>query len=175
MPKDVLDIIDTAVKIGLGALISGIATYSVTSLTHNNEIKKYKLSRKRELLEEIASQSEVFSNIVLTYWAYMMEHTRYIQQKKAVPEDLVSRIEKSSKELFDGYSSLGSAEGKLILIGADKAQDLTRSYGEFVKSFRRFAWTGNNALTEKDLDDYRTQILQKRKDLYEELRAFYEN
>ncbi|MDD8274357.1 hypothetical protein LAW15_09195 [Escherichia coli] len=173
MPATMLDIVDTAVKIGLGALISGIATYRVTKLNHEKDIEKSKQNRQRELLEEISSQAEDFSTSVLKYWAYMVEHVRYVERKKDAPEDLKERIDSAAKELFDKFSHLSSAEGKLILIGADKAQELVRDYGEYVKEFRRKAWQGNSSLTEANLDDYRSEILLKRKSLYKELKATY--
>ncbi|VAX07756.1 hypothetical protein MNBD_GAMMA26-850 [hydrothermal vent metagenome] len=40
MAIEVLDIIDTAVKIGLGALISGVATYHVTKLKYAKDAEK---------------------------------------------------------------------------------------------------------------------------------------
>lgn len=173
MPATMLDIVDTAVKIGLGALISGIATYSVTKLNHDKDIEKSKQNRKRELLEEISSQAEDFSTSVLKYWAYMVEHVRYVEREKDAPEDLKERIDGAAKELFDKFTHLSSAEGKLILIGADTAQELVRDYGEYVKEFRRKAWQGNSSLSEANLESYRSDILSKRKSLYEELRATY--
>lgn len=173
MAADILSIVDTAVKIGLGALISGIATYSVSKLNHNKEIEKDKLNRQRELLEEIAGQTEEFSTSVLKYWAYMVEHIRYTEQKKVLPEDLDLRIDNAAKDLFVKFSHLSSAEGKLILIGATKAQELVREFGEYVKEFRRKAWQGNKSLTENDLNEYRETILKKRKSLYEEIRSVY--
>lgn len=174
MPTEILDIVDTAVKIGLGALISGLATYGVTKLNHDKDIEKSKSKRQRELLEEIASQTEEFSNIVLKYWAYMVEHVRYVEREIEVSEDLKSRIENAARELFEKFSKLSSAEGKLILLGANKAQELIREYGDYVKEFRRKVWQGNFNLTETELESYRSEILSKRKALYQELRSSYE-
>lgn len=173
MAVEFLGILDTAVKIGLGALISGVATYRVSKLNHDNDLLKSKLVRERQLLEEIAGQVEEFSNAVLKYWAYMIEHVRYVTNKTKAPEDLESRIENAAKEIFDAFSKLSSAEGKLILLRAEDSQQLLREYGEFVKCFRRSAWPGNKLLKESDLDDYRNEILAKRKDLYKSLRDAY--
>lgn len=170
---EVLSIIDTAVKIGLGALISGVATYWVTKLNHSNDIAKTKLKRQRELVEEIAGQTEEFSAATLKYWAYMVEHVRYAEREKPAPDHLPARIKSAETELFDKFSKLASAEGKLILLGSSKAQELLRDYGEYIKDFRRVAWHGNPSLKEADLETYRSNILLKRKALYEEIRAAY--
>lgn len=51
-----LDIVDTVVKIGLGALISGVTTYFVTTKSHVHDNKKSLLEHKRNVLTVIASQ-----------------------------------------------------------------------------------------------------------------------
>lgn len=174
MPLTIYDVLDTTVKIGLSALISGVATYRITRLTHSNEMEKSRNNRKRELLEDISSQVEECSNATLKYWAYMIEYVRCVDRKLAISDDLKAKIDGASKELFDKFSHLSSAEGKLILIGADAAQVLTREYGEYIKEFRRSAWQGNSSLTEENLDGHRETILSKRKALYSELRQLYE-
>ena len=85
-------------KLSLGALISGISTYWVTRFQHDNEISKTELKRQRELIEEMAAQTEDFSSAVLTYWAYMVEHVRYSKRDKKPPEDLPVRI-KNPKQI----------------------------------------------------------------------------
>ena len=175
MESEIWSIIDTAVKIGLGALISGFATYRVTKLNHDNSLEKARSDRQRELLEEISSQVELFSNSVLKYWAYMIEHVRYKHSEKDAPDDLKPRIDQAAIDLFDRYTELASAEGKLILIGAEEAQSLVRDYGEYIKEFRKASWQGNHSLTESDLDKSRIEILEKRKKLYQSLRSAYAN
>jgi hypothetical protein len=51
-------VIDTAVKIGLGALISGLATYWVTRAKSKHDISKLLLEDKTKILREIAENLE---------------------------------------------------------------------------------------------------------------------
>ena len=60
MATEWIDIIDTAVKIGLGALISGIATYSVANLNHKKDLNKSLSNKKIEILEEISELAEEY-------------------------------------------------------------------------------------------------------------------
>ena len=103
----------------------------------------------------------------------MVEHVRYVEAGKVVPDNLKEKINTAANELFDKYSLLSGAEGKLILLGHDQVQELSRDYGETIKDFRRTAWPGNAQLTELHLDDYRQTILMKRNNLYKELRRVY--
>ena len=65
----ILQIIDTAVKIGLGALISGIAAYLVTKTTHREEARKLRSRRRSDLFEQVAEQVEEATHVALKYWA----------------------------------------------------------------------------------------------------------
>jgi hypothetical protein len=51
-----IEIIDTAVKIGLGALISGFTTYHVTQLKNKHENDQVKSSAFRDLILEAAKK-----------------------------------------------------------------------------------------------------------------------
>lgn len=53
-----LEIIDTAVKVGLGAAISGVTTYLVTMRGHRHEIQKDLRKEKTELLKSGVAQFE---------------------------------------------------------------------------------------------------------------------
>ncbi len=44
--KTIIDIVDTAIKIGLGAFISGVSTYIFTKMNYNNENVKWKREAK---------------------------------------------------------------------------------------------------------------------------------
>ena len=80
-----LEIIDTAIKIGLGALISGIAAFLIARLNHNKEIEKIRANRRRELLEEIAEKVEKFNTAAIRYWAILLERVTYEEQGQAFP------------------------------------------------------------------------------------------
>jgi hypothetical protein len=60
MPTDLLSIIDTAVKIGLGALITGVSAYAVNAKNHRNEKEKYLLDRKVQTIEVCAEKIDQF-------------------------------------------------------------------------------------------------------------------
>jgi hypothetical protein len=48
-----LEILDTAVKVGLGALITGFTTYFIAKLNHDKTANKEKAERLRSLIESV--------------------------------------------------------------------------------------------------------------------------
>lgn len=168
-----LEVLDTAVKVGLGALISGFATYWTASRKTKDDLARDRLLRHQTLIESTAEQVEVFSHLVLRYWALMVELVRYRGQKLSWPPARQAELEKTKTDIFNSFSGMTSAESKLLLLGHTQAQTILREYGEFVRDFRRRAYDGNIALTEKELDDDRDKLLELRERLYVSLGKAY--
>ena len=173
MPKEILDIVDTAVKIGLGALISGITTFYVTTLNHSKDSEKESARRKKEMLESIAEEIETFSNAVMEYWAYLVEFTRYKESSKEIPEGIKDKVEEAGVRLFRDFAKLPNAESKLLLFGFDECEVKVRQFGDYVKTVRRTPWKEESRLTSDEAEAVREGILQKRKELYSELKNVY--
>ena len=53
-----IDVVDSAVKIGLGALIGGIITILSINLTHRNQLIQKRDERLAKVLEDVSHQVE---------------------------------------------------------------------------------------------------------------------
>lgn len=168
-----LEIVDTAVKVGLGACISAVSSYALAQANHQREAGKERTQRRRELLESVAEQTEAFSHSALRYWALMAEWTRYQIRGKEIPEERLQMAEETRSELFDAFRNLSSAEAKLLLLGEGDAQALLRDYGEAVVVMARDAYVGRKGLTEERMLQHRAEFLQNRKALFTKLSEVY--
>jgi len=56
MEVKLLEILDTTIKIGLGALISGGATYLITTLNHNNDKVKWLREAKLKAFSDLSTE-----------------------------------------------------------------------------------------------------------------------
>lgn len=104
-----LDIIDTAVKIGLGALISGLATYFVSAQKHDHELQNDHRKRKMDLLEKIAiGLQKATTNIVKTVHVYLENITKNKDEIKKIISGSLDEYLHAIEELnfVDGYASL---------------------------------------------------------------------
>jgi hypothetical protein len=98
-----LEILDSAVKIGLGALISGIATYFVSKKNQEHELRKATRDDRRELIRTAARLLE--------------EATALINQGTYGLQRGQSEATAGAKLLIDAINILGEAKSIAILLG----------------------------------------------------------
>jgi len=168
-----LEVIDTAVKVGLGAAISGLSAYWMGKSKARDDLRRERLTRHHGLLEKSAEQIESFSHVILRYWALMIEWVRARDQGFVLQPHRAEELAKSKAELFNAFSDLTSAEAKLLLLGHAEAQKRLRIFGELSKQIRREAFEGNKSLTEQKMEDFRTQLLTAREALFSEVSRIY--
>ena len=112
-----IEVVDTTVKIGLAAAISGIVAYGITKLNHRNERSKELRKRRRELLEEVAEKSEILFRNSTFLNVRIRTKIQHEAEGRPLPDWL-------NKSLADGFSSFDSviaeaigAEARLRLLG----------------------------------------------------------
>lgn len=168
-----LEIIDTAVKVGLGALISGAAAYLIEKGRRAEGMARDRLSRKNDLLERTAEQIEDFSHVILRFWALMLEFVRARNLGVTLSDKKLGELGAAERALFDAFKELTSAESKLMLLGHVKAQKLLRAYGDAIGTMRRTAYRSNEELTEDQMQAFRSDMLKAREELFVELSSVY--
>jgi len=167
-----IDIVDSAVKIGLGALISGFATYWLTKLNHDQTAEKERAQRKRALLEAIAEQVAKFDQFALDYWERVANWLAVSPRTEKMSESLRGEISQLEKAIKDGYEELKSAETKLSLLGEIECQWLLREYGLFVAIYRQDAIEARK-LSVGDLKRYKELLREKLEGFLSELSKSY--
>ena len=71
-----LEILDTAIKIGLGALITGVIAFFNQKTNINAAIAKDKLENNRKILTQISLDIEEINHLVLKIWAIFEFETK---------------------------------------------------------------------------------------------------
>lgn len=149
----VIEIVDTAVKIGLGALISGVTTYLVTNKNHKHErnhgLVVYRRDRLVEITEHIQKAGVLINQIV--YGINLKNRHR-----NNVPKDidLSDEIEK----VKDALSLLSAAFSASHLISDHELSGLIKEYWDIWNSMNqsfldqeRDNWNEYNEIREKDI------------------------
>jgi len=167
-----IDVLDDAVKIGLWAIISGVATCWLTRAKHDKSVEKERAQRRRDLLEIVAEQVARFDQFALACWEKVANWLAFTPAAEPMSEILRVELTKLESEIHSGYKDLKSAEAKPLLLGEVKCQKLLREYGIFVKIYRHDV-IANRTLQVENLKEYKETLQQKREDLLNELSHIY--
>lgn len=168
-----IEVLDSAVKIGLGALIAGISAFFLGRQQHTRELEKERIKREFEVLKQTAEQIEIFTHVALKYWALIIEWGRYKRTERTMPDTRISVLEECITELFSSFKEMSNAEAKLLLLGYKTAQNKARIYGEMVTTLRRDVNRDSAPLTGEQEQAWRIKLLTAREELFDELNTCY--
>ena len=138
-----LEIIDSTIKIGLGAFIGGIFTYLLNKQMHAHEINKEILLENRQTLKDVCAKFEnIHANVIdllhevkhetLLYMQVMEEIAKKVESAKSnakikipkAPDFLERRLDVSHKMTLELYS----LQGVLMLYGYNKMSSVIHEY-----------------------------------------------
>ena len=173
MDQTILSVIDTAVKIGLGAAIAGISTHVHARWTGRREDRREQFQRKVKALEVIAQNVEEFTHCTLKYWALISEWGIRTIKGDSLPQDRIDKLSAAQIELTAAYKHMTGSEAQLLLLGETKAQKLLREYGETASRFTKKAFVGGAPLSRDESQKCRQEILNARSELFFELSRLY--
>lgn len=125
-----LEILDTAVKIGLGALIAGFAAYFLAKLNHRQDLEKDSLKRRRELLEKVASDIENNWNTYRRFYLVSLEYIQRIKKHEDIPSGMEPEFQERSKAVMDSTDYLSNAISILLLLGENLVYAEAIKYAE---------------------------------------------
>ena len=166
-----IEVVDSAVKIGLGALITGIIAFILSTTQHRNERKKARVAREFDMLKEVAEKVEAFNRTSLRYWANVTDWRAksLLSGTYTKPDKLI----KSQNDLYDSFSELTEAESLLLLFGYEAASISLRLYGETVVDFKKKVESLDVPFNVTDSANYRESMLDKRAELFKILNNIY--
>lgn len=177
MNTEVLNIVDTAVKIGLGALISGFATYYVTKLNHSKEVEKELRTRKLNILESasenINEYFNAFSRFISAIDGVQRRHpntNKIIDIKNGVELQLVSE---NDEAFCDARDHKEIAISRLRVIGIKSAADILNNLEEIEKTARLTVMFKKEIPKQDTLESWRSELKRVKKEFFQEIGRAY--
>jgi hypothetical protein len=167
-----IEIIDTAIKIGLGALISGAAAFLIARLNHSKEMEKSRANRRRELLEEIAERTEKFNSATVRYWAITDERVQCEARNEPLPALRQEEWKTADELLNNSFEEATNAEAKLLLLGEEECQTLLREYVGEISAFSYESFLPRS-VSKSRVDEFKATFLRQRKAFFAGLSAIY--
>lgn len=167
--KTWLDITDTAVKIGLGAMISFIGTVWLTR-TNNRFSRQEEAKRTRQrILEEVLVLVDEFSKTVAVYLAERMNAAHKLEKGRRLSKHEEQELKDFDMRLFHDFTLVNTSKSKLYFIGAESSRDKLLKYRELVDEFYKIAEISNDNCSEQKLIELKEKIVEARETFYASL------
>lgn len=169
-----IEVLDTAIKIGLGALIAALASIISIKLSHKNEIDKLNYIRRQELLESIARNIELFSNSFRKF----SNKARHIVDKNPGQEGITdtdfNKLSDISSDVLSQTDNVGSAQSLLLLLGEPDTEKLLVDYLGTTESFMKLFNSQSNVPNKANVVRQHNIIVGEKEKLFLALNEAYE-
>jgi hypothetical protein len=119
-----LEIVDTAVKIGLGAIISGFFGFLLARISYKNDLGKEFAKRRRDSLEKVSSEFIATHNRVRDSLELINTYSGYLGDDK---EKEAAR-DKAEQNIHSAPAELADIESMLWLLGEANAAKVLEKY-----------------------------------------------
>ncbi len=173
MPMTYIDILDSAVKIGLGAIIASVFALALSSKQHSAELQKLKIAREFEILKQVSEQAELFTQALLHFWASGMEFHLELSKAQPPSDHIENRFAESRHEFYMAFKELTSSESKLMLIGLTTACTEIHDYGSLADIFTKRVLNKELPMEEIEGQDWANKFKEKRDVVYQQLHESY--
>jgi hypothetical protein len=166
-----MEITDTAIKIGLGALIAGIFSIFLIFATNYKDKLADRRNRRLKHIEDGVGHAE-------SYFNYLIKHAAsaawFNSSDLDAPDAEQARkdYEMSKSRWDEGADHLNTATSRLILIGLEKISDQLREASDLADRLLTDIEAGGSYEQEmKKFQTFRSELRQKRREI---MRMFQE-
>lgn len=162
-------LLDTSVKIALGAMIAGICLW-ITG-RRNTLGSSGRSNRRMEILEDVSGNVGNVNHIFAKYSSLVIESTRFGNRWPQARKDELTRV---NTELVQEFKKMADAEAKLLMLGEKALEKTLRLYGARIAHFRKQVYVGRQDISEQDIVSLKQEIMKLREQFYDILSKKYD-
>lgn len=164
---------DSAVKIGLGALLGGAFGVWVAWLNNKSQVRNGYLERRREILEAVVESVDLAANSASLYWANLANAV-YIRDKgEDIPESDLEELKKLENKFFLAFTKLNSSSAKLLMLGETSAEEKLAALRECFNGFFQIANLKNDKCTKQSLIEHKDSMTDTRREFFSQISNAY--
>jgi hypothetical protein len=166
-----LQITDTSLKIGLGALIAAVTAWVVLRRAAPQQSNNLRDHRRLQILEDVSTQVGTVTHIFAKYSSLVVES---IQFGERWPQARRVELENVNTELVAEFKKLAEAEAKLLMLGEKNLERSLRLYGAKIAVYRKQVYVGRKDISIEQITALKNAINQVREQFYDMLSRKYD-
>ncbi|WP_331352555.1 hypothetical protein [Cellvibrio sp. UBA7671] len=175
---EAIEVIDTAVKVGLGALITGLTTYAITKANHKSEKSKEAVKKRAELLTYSLEKIETYFNAMNDLGGLINGLHELGYEAGAIPLEQINYFHETDDNLVKAAESRVIASSRLKLMGLKNIASLLEDTRKLEDELRHKSAFKSELISSEELMQIMGNIIAKRDEIYEllsnEFTALYE-
>lgn len=164
---EVIEVIDTAVKVGLGALISGLTTYAVSARNHKSENSKEAAKKRVEILtfslEKLDNYFACFNDCIS---ALSGQHLQGVNPGP-ISSEFKEYYKKRDENLTLSRADRAIAASRLHLLGLKEANKIIIELMAIERDLRKETVFNNRLISHEELMDISTRMLTEKNKTYD--------
>lgn len=172
----IIELVDSGVKIGLGALIGAVVTYLNTRANHKHEISKVKIGIKIKILEDATEKIDHYflsTEKLLDEWLNIIN--KY-QSLEALEKDtkMYESYSDIHKKFADGMTSANIAISKFNLLGFSQVNEALVKHNSKIADENEKIVTTRFFMDKKALNELEEHHRKMKKICNNEIRKYFE-
>jgi len=172
--KNLYDVIDTALKIGLGGIIGWVSSYTVSKLRYDKEKEKYILDKKIATYELAIDKLENYFDKLNKVFSYLSKIRKTTNSNKAIigiSKDDAIILEQRNRDLVESKTDKRVAITRLKLLGAENIINVLEKTETLENDLHNIVYKEFNIETFNSLRAKEKQLINKARD---EMAKFYQ-
>ena len=166
-----LQLTDTSLKIGLGALIAAVTAWVVLRRRSAHPSSNSRDNRRLQILEDVSTQVGTVTHIFAKYSSLVVES---IQFGDRWPQARRIELDSVNSELVAEFKKLAEAEAKLLMLGEKNLERSLRLYGAKIAVYRKQVYIGRKDISLEQITALKNTIVQVREQFYDMLSRKYD-
>ncbi|HCG7674828.1 hypothetical protein NDJ06_06030 [Vibrio alginolyticus] len=173
---EAIQVLDTAIKIGLGACISGVTAYVVTIKNNNHQKKSSLIEKKITILQNASESIDTYLIKLNDVFSWMDGILRQGYEPGLISKSDLERlnIREKDRALIDSRKLRSRAISQLNLIGAHEAAKHCETLQELENKYRMQVIFKPMIPTEDELKEFREEFKTIKNSIYVELQSYFE-
>jgi len=168
-----LEILDTTVKIGLGALIGAGSAYAMARLGYRRDAEKVYIAAKRKHLDKVI---ELVNDIHKAYPPVRSAmELHFSRMTKGEPDTVQQKAEFETlrEKLAEAFVKFTDAEGYILAMGATAVNDALTNYIDAIDAFHEQAKFDNPSFTLANVKEAQASMREARTSLLKAIAEDY--
>ncbi len=172
---ETIEVIDSAIKIGLGASIGGVVSLITLRIAHRNERDKEFRAHRIKTFEGVASHVDEFFNPHLRLLSKIAWHVdENGGEQLAMTEQMDESIRKPDQDLLTASDGVRVVASRLRLLGAKKCVEDLRMAADLIMKLRNTCAFNRTFPSAAEIDAHRQEIAVLSERAQEWMHSLYE-